>query len=168
MHFDKFEGGDFKYGNVFFFQILALKYPNKASFVLHDTLHLINSKVLISNMTVVFSNFVLILSKKSFLEINLKSFFVATTLKFQTFLGGDFKYDNSFLKLSLNNTQIKFFSAKYRKFLFMLEHLHFEKFKAFDFKYHHRFYSNFYLKKPQIRHFQSQRILFYFAARLIN
>ena len=60
---------------MFFFQILALKYPNKASFVLHDILHLINLKVLFSNMTIVFSNFFLILSKKSFLETNLKSFF---------------------------------------------------------------------------------------------
>ena len=60
---------------MFFFQILALKYPNKASFALHDTLHLINSKVLFSNMTIVFSNFFLILSKKSFLKTNLKSFF---------------------------------------------------------------------------------------------
>ena len=74
MCFDKFEGTDIKYGNSFLSS--GKKYLNKAFwfhaqsfFVLHQTLHLINSKALIS---IVFSNSFLNLSKKLFLEPSFK------------------------------------------------------------------------------------------------
>ena len=87
---------------------------NSKLFVLHETLHLINLKLLISNITVGFSKFSPKFTQKDIFII------LDETLKFHKFQIGDFKYDNRFLNLSPENTQIRHLKfagvdSKYKK-----------------------------------------------------
>ena len=89
LQLEKPEGADFKSDNSFF-KILAQKYLHEAFLVKNTQVkHVLSPKV------------------RYFL-------FFRQILQLDKFEGADFKYDNSFLKLLLKNTQIRHFGPKFR------------------------------------------------------
>ena len=58
-----------------------------------------NSRVLISNMTILFSNSIAKYTNQAFLVPNLKVFILYQTLQLNKFEGVDFKYDNAFFNI---------------------------------------------------------------------
>ena len=103
------------------FQIYGRKYPNKvflvpflvaAEIIACCCLIFgiwINSRVLISNMTIAFLNFSLKVLKKALFDPSLRIFIFAQTLHFHKFEGADFKYDNNFSNLQPKITEIRHF-----------------------------------------------------------
>ena len=68
----------------------------------------INSRVLISNMALAFSNFSLKILKRAFL-VQIPILFLHKTLHFDKFEGADFKYGNNFSNLQPKIIQIRHF-----------------------------------------------------------
>ena len=65
--------------------------------------------VLISNMTLAYSNFSLKILKKDFFSPNFKIFIFVKNFAFNKFEGADFKYGNNFSNLQPKITQIRHF-----------------------------------------------------------
>ena len=116
-------------------QIRHFWFQNPGFFVLHWTLYLIYSKVLISNIAIVFSNSLLNLSKKAFSDSDLKFFF---------YFGWNFKFYKSQsgdLKLPPKNTYIRHFGPnKQFSYPFLIDNLRFGNFEGIDTKFDHRFF----------------------------
>ena len=102
LQLEKFEGADFEYDNSFFkFQPKNTKIrhfcPKFKNFYIYTKLcSKTNSRTLISNMIIIFSNSS---QKYPSLVPNLRIFILHQTLQSDKFEGIDFKYDNGFFKL---------------------------------------------------------------------
>ena len=128
LHFDKFEGADLKYINSF--SNLQPKMPNKAfssqiCFFFVWTIFCIsaNSRMLISNITIVFQIYGPKYPKKAFLV----PFFVVAVIVVVVLVnfwyldkleGANFKYDISFFKFQSKNTQKGLIWSKFKNFYF--------------------------------------------------
>ena len=135
------------------FKILAQKYPNKTFLVPNLGIFVFfakfsneaNSRVLISNMTIVF--FKVLAQKyqnKAFLVKNseirhfwsqIQEFWLfREILQIDKFEGADFKYHNSF-KILAHKYQISHFWSEIQAFSLFHDILQLDKFKSCDFKY---------------------------------
>ena len=75
--------------------------------------------------------------------------FLHKVLQLHLFEGGDFKYDNSFLKFQPKSTQITHFWSQIQAFSLFHNILQLDKFKSADFKYDNRFFLNSSPKIPK-------------------
>ena len=90
LHLDKFDGANFKYDNNFFLNssphlVICFSFSEICTYI--------NSRVLISNMTILFSNSRKKYPNKAFLVSSL-DFFFCETLQLDKFDGADFNYDS--------------------------------------------------------------------------
>ena len=100
-----------------------------------------NSRVLISNMTIVFFKFQLKNTQIRHFCPQIQTFlFFCEILKLAKLEGADFKCDNSFLKFQLKNTQIKYIWSQIWTFLFFRKLLQSDKFEGADFKYSNSYF----------------------------
>ena len=101
---------------------------------------MINSRVLISNMTIVFSNSDLKIPKWGIFGLTFKVFLFLIILWSITNASAGFKYGNVFLKRLVKNTKVSQFLSQTLSFVVLQETLQFEKFMGADFKYHNTFF----------------------------
>ena len=169
LQLDKFQGSELKYDNIvlkFQFKILkkAILVPNLGIFIpkfrhchyFTKCSNEINSKVLISNMTIIVSKFQPknIQIRHFWSQIQAFLFFLKI-LQLDKFEGTGLKYNNIVFKFQPKNTEIWHFWFQIQIFSFLHEILKCYKVEGVDFKYDNGFLK-FQLQNTQIRHFWSQ------------
>ena len=138
---DKFKDVDFKYGYNFF-STSSPKIPKQrisGSKIRHFYFFIkfcneTNSRVLISNMTILFSNYSPKIIEHTFLVPNLRIFIFALNYATRQMQGRWFQIDNIFFKFKPKNTQIRHFWFQIKAFLFFHQILQLDKFEGADFK----------------------------------
>ena len=126
-----------------------------------------NSKVLISNITISFSNLTSKISKTGIMVSNLMIQIFAANFAQDKFKDTDFKYDNIFFKFQPKNTQIRHFWVQIQVFSLFHEILQLDKFEGADFK-RDKIVFEFQSKNIQIRHFWSQIWAFLFLCKKLQ
>ena len=116
-----------------------------------------NSRMLISNMTTVFSYSSQQKPKQVIFRRKFRHFRLVfcNTLQIENFEDVDFKYDNSFQKFFLQNTQISHVWSQNQMHCFFCKMLILDKFEGAAFKYDNRF-CRFQPTKTQLWNFWSQ------------
>ena len=121
-----------------------------------------NSRVLISSMTIVFSNSSpKVTQVRHFWSQTQKFLFFCKILQLGKIEGADFKYGNSFFKFQPKSTQLRHFWSQIQTFLFFCKILQLEKLQGADFKYDNSF-STSRTKVTQIRYVWSEIQTFLF------
>ena len=155
LQFDKFEGADFKYGNIYF-QSLPQKYPNKAFLVANLGIFVFSEKFGIRQMLgcwfQIWQYSFKFYQKSHEIRHNWWQIYVLlflfNFLQFDKFEGADFKHEDSYLKVYQKEIQITHFWSQIYAVLYFWKISQFQKFEGADLKYGNNYFQSLPEKYP--------------------
>ena len=172
LQFDKFEGADFKYGNIYF-QSLPQKYPNKAFLVANLGIFVFLEKFGIRQMLgccfPIWQYSLNFLPKeypnKTYLVAILCAFVLVSSFAIWKLESADFKHENSWLKFYQKNIQIMHFWSQIYAVLYFWKISQFQKFEGADLKYGNNYFQSLPGKYPNKAFLVANSGIFFFSEK---